>query len=75
MRLIVSPLAVAGSTIIDVPPLEAFAARTKSTWPPGPENGRRPNDSDAHWPKKSTARVPLMECRLSLRLAEAGALV
>ena len=36
IREIVPPFAVEGSTMMDLPPREAVAPRTKSTWPPTP---------------------------------------
>ena len=36
--------AVAGKAMMDTPPLDADAPRTKSTWPPAPEICFRPTD-------------------------------
>ena len=63
-----APLAaVDGKAMMDTPPLEADAPRTKSTWPPAPEICFRPTDSEATWPIRSICTQELMEIRLSFR--------
>ena len=57
--------AVEGMAIMEIPPFDKAAPRTKSTWPPVPLNCFKPNVSEATWPIKSTSMQELMETILS----------
>ncbi len=57
------------------PPLERAAPRTKSTWPPTPENCLAPMASAATWPIRSTEMAELTLTMLSFWAMTKGSLV
>src|SRR5918997_7177087 len=59
MREIDASAVVECSTIKDWPCSENSAPRAKSGCPPDDDQYSLPNDSEAHWPRKSTSRVAL----------------
>jgi hypothetical protein len=65
MREIDSSAVVECNTIKDWPCSEKSAPRAKSGWPPDDDQYSLPNDSEAHWPRKSTSRVALIATKLS----------